>query len=322
MPKAVFFCFFVWIAFAACRKGDLQLDAEEITLPVDDRLNAITFFSSQIGFVAGGKQFERPALFRTQNGGLTWKEVSLAGSERKEIYGCTISPNGHMITVGYGGTIYISSDTGQSFRYVQHQSWKELKDVAILSDTLSFIVGGTGFNKGHISSFLPDGSGSNQLGEERNYELTAIEFTDSLVGYIAAYGAILKTTDAGKTWAFTSAEHDYFKAMSWINKDEGIVVGYEGSILKTINAGETWKRVRNGNNLLQKKLRFYAVAGNRRGKWIAVGEKGACLHSNDDGETWAETEKFTSNDLRAVAFQDEHTCYVAGDQGTLFRIRL
>lgn len=323
MRKNVLFIVPLLCCLFACTKSKLIVDSTEIDLGTIDRLNQVKFMNPLVGFIVGGEQFDHPTMFKTVDGGSTWNEVNLpTANEQKEIYGIDIFPDGQLITVGYGGTMFVSHDTGKTFTYVQHTSWKILKDVGFINAVRSQIVGGTGFNQGHISDFINDGSGSNQIRDTKNFELSDIDFIDSMNGYIAGYGAILKTTDGGVHWEFTTAKNDYFKAMCWKNVNEGVAVGYEGSILKTTDGGTSWNVIRNGNDITKKKFHFINVERNADQTIIAVGEKGTCYVSRDDGDTWVLTNQFSLRDLRGVVFRDLNTCFVVGELGKLFELKL
>ena len=197
-----------------------------------------------------------------------------------------------------------------------------MKDIAFINEQSAIIVGGIGFDKGHISDFLFDGSGSNQIREEKNFELSDIDLVDSNTIYLSGYGAILKSHDQGNHWEFTNAKNDFFKAMSWKNTLEGIAVGYEGSIQKTSDGGKTWSVIRNGNDVTLKKFHFLDIDRNQNKTVVAVGENGVVFISNDDGENWIETNQFSLKDLRGIYFRDETTCFIVGDQGSLFELKL
>ncbi|MCF8292192.1 MAG: hypothetical protein K9I70_00135 [Chitinophagaceae bacterium] len=309
------------IGLLSCSKKKLDINATEILIPLHDRLNKIKFLDQKTGFIVGGQQFSHPAMLKTIDGGATWYDVHLpSNNEQKEIYGFDFLKDGKIITVGYGGTIYISSDTGNSFQYVQHSAWNELKDVIFKSNDSALIIGGIAFNRGHISRFKADGSGTIQVSETLGFELCDIDMPDLNTVYYAGYGAILKSVDGGLTHNFTTAKNDFFKAMCWKNSNEGIAVGYEGSILRTNNGGASWQFIRNGNDMTKKKIHFLDVERNSGSRVVAVAEGGVVFVSADDGLSWKEAVRFTSNDLHGITFRDDQTCFVVGDNGCLFNI--
>lgn len=316
-----FLLYGLMLLLCGCSRQRLGLDSTRIESQTSLRLNTVRFIQGGIGFAAGGAQYTQPLLLKTTDGGSHWAPVKLPGqNEQKEIYGLDLLPDGQMVTVGYGGTIYTSKDSGQHFQYVQHSSWKALRDVAFRHAQEAIIAGGIGFREGYLSFFRADGSGTNTIQEYRNFELTDIDMIDSMTGYCAGYGAILKTTDGGQHWAFTAAKNDFFKAMAWKNAMEGVAVGYEGSIVRTTDGGANWSVIRNGNDLTKKKIHFLDIARNDAATLLAVGEKGTVFASTDDGEHWTEAASFTGDDLRGVSFRDRFTAFAVGDNGALFRI--
>lgn len=321
MRKFLYVLPLVFSLIISCKKTSIQIHVKEIQTSSSYRLNKIAFFNSQIGFAVGGEQFSSPEILMSKDAGLSWQIQELpAQAEKKEIYGLAIDPLGRIITVGYGGTIYYSNDTGKQFNYRQHNSWKELKAVSFRDEDSSFIIGGVGFDNGHISAFKNDGTGSNQIQTTWNFELSDIHFCDDKIGYICGYGAILKTTDGGTTWNYTSAKNDFFKAMSWKNSNEGVVVAYEGSIIKTSDGGATWISIRNGNSITKQKMHFLDIDRNTQHKIIAVGEKGLVYSSNDDGNSWDKTENFTTKNLRGISFRDDENYFIVGDDAALFQV--
>ena len=123
-------------------------------------------------------------------------------------------------------------------------------------------------------------------------------------------------------WSFTTAKNDFFKAMSWKNSSEGVAVGYEGSIHKTQDGGATWRVIRNGNDISKKKFHFLDIDRNQNQIMVAVGENGVVFVSRDDGENWIETNQFSLKNLRGISFKDASTCFIVGDKGALFEMKL
>jgi photosystem II stability/assembly factor-like uncharacterized protein len=314
--------FFLFSIFS-CGKKKIAVDAIEVNTPTDLTLHKIEFFNQDIGFAVGGSQFYEACLLKTTDGGLTWQRIDLGfAPQKKAIHSIAISSTGKLMAVGFGGTIFLSNDTGRTFQYVQHNSWREFQDVSITESDTCAIVGGAGFEFGFVARMKNNGDGANRVQEEWKAEMCDIDMLQNKVGYIAGFGAILKTTDAGQTWYFTSAKNDNFKAMSWKNSNEGVAVGYAGSILKTSNGGDNWDKMRNGNSVFNKKYHFLNIAYDGLQTYIAVGESGLVYVSKDDGETWNEFAHFTKNDIRGVTFLNASTCFVVGENGMMFRMNL
>ena len=301
----------------------MQVTVEEINSTVNNRLNRILFTNAQTGWIVGGDQFLKPTLLKTTNGGISWKEVKLPTQcEQKEIYSINVSQHGILMTCGYGGTLFISNDSGETFNYFQHPSWSSLRSLAFFKNDSVCICGGVGFNQGLISigsslqpAYIPSG-------QAYSIEWSDVAIPDSTCAYVAGYGGILKSTDAGDSWEFTDAKNDFFTSMCWINATTGVAVGSEGSIIRTTDGGDHWTVIRNGNDFTKRKLHFLRVARNQSGTMVAVGEKGCVMISLNNGSSWDLVKSFTQTDLRGVGFSNDASCYVCGDGGHLFKIHL
>jgi photosystem II stability/assembly factor-like uncharacterized protein len=301
----------------------VEVEVQEVASPTNLLLNKVQFFNEQIGFIVGGSRFMEACFLKTTDGGATWTRVDLSfAPEKKAIYGIDISPTGKLITVGYGGTIFVSNDTGKTFQYVQHNSWREFQDVSIRSDDSCVIVGGIAFASGFVTRMKTNGEAANIMQEEWKAEMSDVNMLTDQVGYISGFGAVLKTINGGLTWDFTNAQNDYFKAMCWLNESEGVIVGYEGSIMKTFDAGKTWDVLRNGNSITKPKFHFLNMASNGKDAIVAVGEKGLVMVSENRGANWKQLKDFTKEDIRGVEFVNSTTYYVVGSNGSIFKLSL
>ena len=307
----------------ACGKQKINPNVLEINSFVNIPFHQIKFLNEKLGFIVGGERYTKPCMLKTLDGGNTWQEIDLSfADEKKAIYDIAISEQGKIVTCGYGGTIFVSKDTGNTFRYVQHPSWSLLKSLDFTMDDSCILVGGEAFEQGHIDKIRVDGESDKILQEEFKNELCDVVYTKNHVAYISGFGLVLKSEDDGRHWEYTSANNDYFKAMSWINESEGIIVGYQGSIQRTIDGGETWEVIRNGNNFTKKRIHFLDITNNGVGMYVAVGEKGIVYISRNYGGEWHEVKNFTTVTLRSLVFLNQNTCLVVGDGGSIFRINI
>ncbi|MBP6625062.1 MAG: hypothetical protein KA198_07810 [Chitinophagaceae bacterium] len=322
MRNVFFFCF-VLFSLHSCKKNELNADVEQINLATDLRLNKIKFLNPQIGFAVGGDLYARPLLYKTMDGGKIWSDIStLLQAEQKEIFSLDISAKGELITAGYGGTMYYSKDTGKSFNYIQHPSWEALQDICFLNKDTALWVIGVNLKKGLMGYLDANNLSVSSTLDSRSFELSDIDVVSEQDVYMSGYGAVLRSADKGQHWDFTTAKNDYFKSMSWQDKDHGIAIGYGGSICKTNDGGNTWEVIRNGNALFQKKKHWLCVENNGLGTYIVVGEQGECMLSRNEGKSWEAMSEFTKEDLRGLFFSDVNTCFVVGTHGYLAKLRI
>lgn len=306
---------------AACGKKKVNVDVIDLSIPMDVELNQIRKIGNQF-LVVGGQRYEKSTILLLDEND-QWQEQGLpSNSSHTSIYGIDVSTSGRIMAVGYGGAIYHCSQLGQVWNFVQDPSWREFQGVSFTSSDSAVIVGGIAFAKGLILKCDSIGNANRAMQQERNFEMCDVHFNTHTTGFLCGYGAILKTENAGYTWSFTTAENDFFKAMSWKNTQEAIAVGYQGSILKTEDGGNTWTSERSGNNFWKKKRHLLNVANNGLDSYAAVGEKGCILFSKDNGNTWTELNSTSSEDLKGVAFKNYNTLLVTGTGGTILKINL
>ena len=119
--------------------------------------------------------------------------------------------------------------------------------------------------------------------------LTATCFFDADTGWAVGHGgAILRTTDGGRTWLL---RHRVDKApallsVGCLGAHDVIAVGAYGSALLTHDDGKSWQTLRIGHGR-DAQLHLNAIVAGRPGTAIAAAESGAAFRSTDRGETWA-----------------------------------
>lgn len=317
-----FFIFIIiCILFLCCKKNKTTFVVKDISVNTDATFDKVKYIQNE-AIIVGGIRFDEANIYRLNEQNELYKIDLPNNASHKEIYGLDISAQGKIIAVGYDASVYVSNDTGKSWIFIQNGNWKNFQAVAFRDADTAYIVSSTGFSLGGIYTIDKDGIGNNIPLIEKNFSTDDIDFVNQKIGYICGYGAILKTIDGGKTWDFTTAQNDYFKSMSWKNEYEGIAVGYAGSIFQTNDGGDTWKKIRNGNDVLIKKIHFTSVENNGNQTYIAVGDKGYVFISINNGNSWSEVENFTSKDLKGIGFKNENEAMIVGEKGALFLIKI
>jgi photosystem II stability/assembly factor-like uncharacterized protein len=101
-------------------------------------------------------------------------------------------------------------------------------------------------------------------------------------------------------------------AVSFLDKNTGLVAGDRGTLLKTTDGGKGWREVvRAGTQPLT------AVVFINKTRAIAVGYGARVLLSEDAGDTWEPTDAGIRDDLLTVYFADEQNGWIAGDNGVV-----
>lgn len=302
-----------------------QKKKEEI-LFIDYSINTSYDFTKALflndkAILIGGEHFNVSMIYQLENNGQV-NEIKIENEQaNKQLTAISQANDGTLMTVGYNGKILISKDSGTHWDFVQSNTWFDFLGIDFNEKDSAYIVAGAPFNIGQIATCNQFGEGARTAQEEFNFVIEDIKFLSNHIGYLCGYGAVMKSYDDGNTWEYLDAKDDYFKAMSWENEKEGVVVGYEGCILQTQDGGKQWHIVRNGNNPLLQKIHFKDVANNGAALYVAVGEQGKLMMSTNYGKSWSMIKSFTQKDLNGVCFKNENECLVVGSSGSIFLLK-
>ncbi len=155
-------------------------------------------------------------------------------------------------------------------------------------------------------------------------ELNAVRFTDANTGTIVGEAkTILRTTDAGVTWAPQSSQAGtWYRAVSFADSTHGTVVGYGGTILRTTDGGTNWMQsTLPPDSAYQGRATLLGVCHADAKMLMVVGETGTILLTEDEGLNW----KAVSNGLlrppplRGVSFADGNSGMAVGGWGNVFQ---
>jgi len=138
-------------------------------------------------------------------------------------------------------------------------------------------------------------------------------FVNSQAGWVAGQNEILKTTDAGTTWANYTITSLFFDGY-FINENIGWFVGSGGQISKTMDAGLTWN---NQNSNTIKELYSIFMFDENLG-WVA-GRDGIVLKTSDGGTNWTTIQTPTQLYLLAIKFIDQNIGWAVGDNGVILK---
>lgn len=315
-----FLLFGALLMLAQCRKKEKVTAIDRISVQGSDEWRDILFLTEQKGFMVGGVRYEKARILKTEDGGSTWSEASLpSNAESKILYDIESNGQGGLLATGYSGIVFKSSDSGQTWQYLQEPYWKEWHGIAFIHPDTAVLCGGESFGRGFLTKldlqndvfFDLDTSGF-------QVEFRKIKAVANRVLYACGYGAVIRSESSAETWEYTTAQNDYFFDMYWFNTREGVLIGKEGSICKTNNAGLSWKTIRSAN-AIQSKKRFEAI--DAWGKlMVIVGEKGLIWISEDQGETWRSVLTDITEDLTGLDIVSENVWWVVGKKGAVYKI--
>lgn len=223
--------------------------------------------------------------------------------------------------VGYEGTIFKTSDAGQSW---VNQSIRSVNlifyDVFFVDQDNGWIAGSRYVNLGGYWGIIyhtnDGGENWNEQLREGGYDgITGIFLTDTLNGVAVDSGwpGILNTNNGGDEWNIFPSNWWSLNSVFFVNDTLGWIGGWE-SIIHTNDAGTNWYIQSSLPNIDIEDVIF---VDNNRG-W-AVGkilnnETGIIYKTINGGITWNENNVF-SNSLNGVFFVNLNYGWVVGDNG-------
>lgn len=305
--------------FCACKKDKIYFDKiERVESNTTSRLNKIQFVNDTTCIIAGGEKFHKAEILRSSDGGYTWISNTNFPQTNKGQYGLAISPLGKIILSGFDGTTLTSNDDGASWIEKRIPNWEFHLSLSFANENRIVLVNTAAQKGGEI--VLVDTNMQILKRDSFTFGLNDVHMANEQIGYVAAYGAIMKTSDGGDNWEYLDVKNDNFTALDCRSADEVWACGYNGSIQHTTDGGKTWDRVRNGNNITKKKYNLTDIRFKDASNGYAVGEKGLVIYTSNGGKDWKEYNSFTRNALRSIAICPDGTLLVVGDEGTIYRL--
>lgn len=272
MRKTLAIPWFVTL-LACCAGCETSEPWTEQPMATDATFRDIFFLDSSRGWiVGGGYPVEGGIIGSTVDGGRTWTfESGLIGGSRRS------------------HSLYLQA-------------------VQFLDEQRGFIAAGNG----RILRTVDGGKHWHPVHRGSRF-LFDLQFVDELQGWAVGHSSLLRTTDGGESWKLQEPSDTEprvsGRAIQFLDRDLGWVVGGAGAIYQTSNGGESWRRMRppkSGEPVLTA-LSFVDV---HRG-WV-VGEHGTVLHTVDGGWTWSQQITGTDAYLTGVHFFDQSEGWAIG----------
>lgn len=307
------------LAGAACKKNKIEpADVVKIETGTTARLNRVQFINDSVCIAVGGERFFSAEMVSSYDGGNSWTKTSHPDAG-KGLYG--MAANGNTVyACGVDGKLMWSKDAGKSWALHQMNYWRFFNSLAVADNGHSVMVSTDGQNFGTI--FRIDSAYNVTDTTRLGFGLNDIAMPTPTTGYLAAFGAVLKTTDGGVSWNYLDVKNDNFMSVYCLNENEVWVCGYRGSVFHTGDGGATWDKLRNGNQLVQKNyLMLDVLFKDANTGWIC-GEEGLLLQTTNGGKDWKQFDKFTDYALRDMALTPDGNLIVVGDAGTMYKVYL
>lgn len=224
------------------------------------------------------------------------------------------------VAVGMAGSIYESSDSGQTWKPTPHG----LTDLALLAVDRragrTVAVGQFGL------VMIQDGQGKwTKVDTDFKTRLYSVSISASgMAVAVGEFGAVLKSADAGQTWSsiapdwmafadpesFGTGEPSLFSVYV-SDADEITLAGEFGVMLRSTDAGSTWQVLR---PVVAKAPTLFAMhlVPPGKGNSFAVGQTGELLISADGGLSWATCTSQTEMNFLGVAASPDGQVVITG----------
>ncbi|MBM4258058.1 MAG: hypothetical protein FJ147_19465 [Deltaproteobacteria bacterium] len=265
-------------------------------------LYSIQFVDAQNGWISG----QDGLILHTADGGESWQKQETGVPV--PLFALWFADKDRGWAVGQQATYVRTIDGGATWQEGRIEvSLEGVSDDATLAMTdptlfdVHFVGDKTGWMVGEFGKIYQSTDGGVNWVEQQNTLLGQAGFTDALnlptwfgvrfrsatEGIVVGLeGRIAKTTDAGKTWAFTGLElgkssTDQLFAPRWVGTGDGWIVGAAGRVLR-LNNGE-WQPASLGVRSVTwlRSIDFF----DENNGWI-VGGYGTILRTSDGGKTW------------------------------------
>lgn len=242
-------------------------------------------------------------------------QVLAQGTAHDALYALAFE-NQNGIAVGARGSIFESSDAGNTWRRLKYASGDRALFGIAMSGSNQIAVG----QQGLILHRDGDGAWTDVASGTEQRLLGVGVNRHGLGAAVGGFGAVLVTTDGGKSWTPVSIDWTRFLAepvdphvyAAYVSDSGVITIGGEfGLILRSADAGQTWLAVHTGEaSVFDFELR-------RDGVGYAVGQEGMVLITRDGGNNWETLPTGSKAVLLGVRSWPDGHVVVAGMRETL-----
>jgi photosystem II stability/assembly factor-like uncharacterized protein len=226
---------------------------------------------------------------------------------------------------GSKGTLLSTRDGGQNWRVEQRPTDDALRDVYFSDARNGWLVCERNIyqlrTREEPRTYLMKTSNGgatwrrvNVIGSDVDAQLLKVVFKGNGSGYaFGEAGVLYATRDNGESWSRQVLPTNHLLlGGSFIEREEGWLVGAGATILQTSDAGETWRKI---SDPRMAGVRFNSVSFvDRSHGWVA-GSGGRIFSTSDAGKTWRVSDTGISTDLLDVKFVDGREGWAVGNDG-------
>jgi photosystem II stability/assembly factor-like uncharacterized protein len=238
---------------------------KRLHLPSEDNLRDVYFANEQSGWLVCERDIfklkmndePRTYLLRTDDGGLNWVRVTLAGFDvNARLVRAVFSDGNHGWAFGESGAVFATRDGGASWARQALPTTHLVLGGAFVDEAHGWLVGAGG-----TVLQTSDGGVTWHPGivrDDAGARFTATSFVGSRLGWaVGAGGRVFATTDAGRTWSQqrSNVSVDLID-VKFVDAAEGWAAGGQGTLLHTTDGGAQWMVVSSGTSHALERLFF------------------------------------------------------------------
>jgi photosystem II stability/assembly factor-like uncharacterized protein len=308
----------VCLLAAACFAGTARANPDFMS---------VSFVDADYGWMAGIGSSSTTDVWRTTNGGVTWKKAGSALAAGGPVGWVSFVSRATGVW-GNGDLVYTNDGGG---------SWKESdgSDLGIFNEACfaNENVGWAGCTFGNSAAggaiaATSDGgatwkSQKDIPGDDGSGGVSRVSSPSVERCYALKWGddeGVWATTDGGGKWTMRPLPHiaggayTSYSDIDFPGETTGWAVGDAGTILKTDDGGETWKAQVSGVSASLTAVDFVSTTTG-----FAVGKSGRILRTRDGGSHWVKLDSGTQKRLTAVCFLNASRGWVVGNSGVRLR---
>lgn len=312
--------------------GKTWVDVKELDNAI---LSTMSFPDSKNGSIIaempvskGEKPTSKLVLFRTNDGGKSWKQETLPidvvanlNKESHTIY-FKDTKTGWIIKAnesdgGVQNQVFRTDDGGKNWKKVYTSDESGVNKIAFFDDNTGILLPGYWYMQPKIFRTIDGGATFTQLVKGTENHFHSFQFLDEKTGFGVGENSIIKTNDGGKAWKVVKkVEGTMFDRLKFFNAKDGISVGYDDTgvsyLYSTNDGGETWSGYKLGYGGYLQNI-FFTDMNTIYGLTFDQNNR-SVMKSEDAGKSWKEVLIDTSPDGQFfdLFFLDKSNGWITG----------
>ncbi|HSL89502.1 MAG TPA: protein kinase [Ignavibacteriaceae bacterium] len=237
-----------------------------------------------------------------------WQIINVGSNEN--INSIISISNKNLLLFCNNGVILQSTNKGTAWKKQVSGISKNLYSAVYSKNQIIVAVGENGLiltSKDGGKTWLKQNSVSNE-------SLFSVREFNGFLYAVGSAGTIIKSSDSGNSWIILNKpENKILYDIIFLDRNNGIVVGWNGLLMQTTNGGNNWFRK---EKLTDDYLRSIDFNNNKTG--IIVGGGGVMLRTTDGGSNWRIVNSKIVSSLNKVKFISDNAAIALSNKGELY----